>query len=67
MNGQILMLDTGVKYVLKSDTDITNLINTGELPQSLMEGILVEANNYIELFDSNPSKYLKRSVSYIIS
>ena len=43
-----------------TDDNMVKMIETGHIPEELMEQIIQAANSYAEMFDYNPSKFLRR-------
>jgi len=69
--GQTVVIPHGspetIDYLENEDTerDMFNTINTGQIPNRLLQDILEEAKHFIHLFKTNPSRFLKRQ-NYMI-
>ena len=42
------------------DDDLTQLAKTGQIPDALLADILAEAGQYMNLYNYNPSSFLKK-------
>ena len=66
--GQTVVIPHGspetIDYLENEDTerDMFNTINTGQIPNRLLQDILEEAKHFIHLFKTNPSRFLKRYI-----
>ena len=56
------MMDSNIADIINDDTeeDMAKIIQTGEIPEALMNDILKEAGIFMNLYNVNPSNFLKR-------
>ena len=55
------MMDAAMADIINDDTeeDMAKMIQTGEIPEDLMNDILKEAGVFMNLYNVNPSRFLK--------
>merc|ERR1712198_136979 len=54
-------MNTGDNINDNGNENLARMIETGQIPDELMNQILQAAESYMEMFNRNPSKFLKRS------
>lgn len=54
-------MDSAVADIINEDTeeDMAKMIQTGEIPEALMNDILKEAGVFMNLYNVNPSRFLR--------
>ena len=53
-------MNTGDNVNDNGNENLARMIETGQIPDELMNQILQAAESYMEMFNRNPSKFLKR-------
>ena len=53
-------MNTGDNINDNGNENLARMIETGQIPDELMNQILQAAESYLEMFNRNPSKFLKR-------